>query len=95
VPLGLRLELVRVERALARKAGGLEHAGEMPRHSAGVFCENSPVSRIPNTRSSLSPKHGLLLEESDQLRQRDRGAELVAQPRLDFMRAPSSPSARR
>src|SRR6266705_1293524 len=31
VPLGLRLELVRVESALARKAGGLKHAGEMPR----------------------------------------------------------------
>src|SRR3989475_2826593 len=31
VPLGLRLELVRVETALARKAGGLDHAGEMPR----------------------------------------------------------------
>src|SRR5207247_10507106 len=46
VPLGLRLELVRVESALARKAGGLEHAGEMPR---------------PLGRRLLREQHGLAL----------------------------------
>jgi len=84
VPLGLRLELVRVERALARKAGGLEPPEKCRAHSAGVFCENSPVSRIPNTRSSLSRSTVFFSRKAISFGSATVAPKLVAQPRLEF-----------
>src|SRR6267154_2659305 len=84
VPLGLCLELVRVESALAGEAGRLEYRREMPRPLARGLLREQPGLAHPEHPLEPLAKHGLLLEESDQLRQRDGGAELVAQPRLEL-----------
>src|SRR5882762_9152973 len=83
VPLGLRLELVRVESALARKAGGLEHAGEMPRPLGRRLLREQPglAQRIELLQPRAQQR--CLAGGGDQLRQDDARAELLTQPRLE------------
>src|SRR5207302_3711944 len=83
VPLGLRLELVRVESALARKAGGLEHAGEMPRPLGRRLLREQ--ARLAQRIELLQPRaqQRRLAGGGDQLGQDDARAELLAQPRLE------------
>src|SRR6266568_1783067 len=83
VPFGLRLELVRVESALARKAGGLEHAGEMPRPLGRRLLREQPglAQRIEFLQPRAQQRR--LAGGGDQLRQDDARAELLTQPRLE------------
>src|SRR5439155_10725595 len=85
VPLGARLELLRVERALAREAGRLEQRREMPRpFGRGLF------SRVPRQRKYFFqglPQKRAGLGEGDQLGKSNRRLELPAQAHIE-RRAP-------
>src|SRR5207237_10297960 len=85
VPLGARLELLRVERALARKARRLEQRREMPRpfgraSLGGFFPEKKrPFQRLPQKRAWLG--------EGDQSGEGERRLEVPAQAHIE-RRAP-------
>src|SRR2546426_3131908 len=85
VPLGASLELLRVERALAREASRLEQRREMPRpFGRGLF---SRVSRQCKYLFQCLPQKRAWLGEGDQLGKSDRRLELPAQAHVE-RRAP-------